>query len=213
MKNEKKRTKIWVRGRRAFSLVEMLVVLGIVAVLVGATIGGYSKFVKTAEKAKCQELVNNTAVALTELFQRNGVWPKALRENGALDGELDAAAAYPLKDYMSLTHANGKLSGYDRFGIVSPWATAIIKQRGVSAALSNKIPGGGTIQDHILHYALDLDGDGIIKDAKVGGKEVSVRATAMVWCCGKDGKIETYAQGLRGDDVYSWTKGQTQNVE
>ena len=47
------------------TLVEMLVVIGIIAVLVGASIGGFSAMTKTAEKAKCQELVSNVATALT----------------------------------------------------------------------------------------------------------------------------------------------------
>ena len=34
----------------------MLVVIGIIAVLVGASIGGFSAMTRTAERAKCQEL-------------------------------------------------------------------------------------------------------------------------------------------------------------
>ena len=45
-----------------------------------------------------------------------------------------------------------------------------------------------------------------------GGETVDIRATAAVWCCGKDGVIEAYAIGLRKDDVYSWTVGQTKEV-
>ena len=73
------------------------------------------------------------------------------------------------------------------------------------------MPSGGTVDDHILRFAIDYDGDGIIEGANVGGETIDIRATAAVWCCGKDGKIEAYSQGLRRDDVYSWTKGQTQN--
>ena len=200
--------------KKGFTLVEMLVVLGIIAVLVGATVGAYSKMTGTAEKTKCQELVNNTATALTALFQQHGVWPKALIRNNNQEAGLDATAAYPLKDYMSLTLSSdgSKLAGLDKFGIVSPWATAHIKRRGSSASISDKV-ASGTIQTHTLKYALDLDGDGIIEGVQVGGETVDIRATAAVWCCGKDGVLENYAQGLRKDDVYSWTKGQTQNVK
>ena len=199
--------------KKGFTLVEMLVVLGIIAVLVGATIGGYSKFVKTAEKAKCQELVGNTATALVALFQKEGAWPRALRTAAQGEGKLDATAAYPLKDYLSLTVSGTTLSGADRLGVVSPWATALIKARGNGAVSeSTKVPSGGTIDDHILRFALDYDGDGIIEGANVGGEAVDIRATAAVWCCGKDGKLEAYSTGLRSDDAYSWTRGQTVNV-
>ena len=200
--------------RKGFTLVEMLVVLGIVAVLVGAWLGAYSGVAKAAEKKRCQELVSNTATALTTLFQKKGSWPKSLRTKGASDGELDADAALALAKggVRSLTLDGDRLSGYDRFGVVSPWAVAHIKRRGRSAAIGDKI-GEGTLRDHILHFAIDLDGDGIIEGASVGGESVDIRATAAVWCCGKDGKIESYSLGRRKDDVYSWTYGQTQGVK
>ncbi len=201
--------------KKGFTLVEMLVVIGIIAVLTAATIGGYSKITATAEKTKCRELVSNVAIAMTTYFQRNGAWPSILVKNGKTDGELDENVAYALKDYISLnadTNAQ-KLKGLDKFGIVTPWATEVIKRRGSSAAVTDKVPSGGSIKDHILHYAIDLDGDGIIENASVGGESVSVRATAIVWCCGKDGVIEAYTRGLRKDDIHSWTKGQTQDVK
>lgn len=201
--------------KKGFTLLEMLVVMGIIAILVGATIGAFTKMTKAAEQAKCRELVANTATALVALFQDRGVWPRALRTNGAHDGELDADAAYPLAKggYMSLTTENERLAGYDALGIVDPWATAVIKRNGRSATLSDKVPTGGTIRDHLLHYALDLDGDGIIEGASIGGQSVSVRATAIVWCGGKDGRIEAYSVGLKRDDVYSFAYGQTQDVQ
>ena len=200
--------------KNGFTLIEMLVVIGIIAVLMGAGVGTYSGIVKAAEKKRCQELVADTATALTALYQKNGAWPKALRRGNATDIELDQDAALPLAKagYMSLSMNDGKLSGYDRFGIVSPWATAHIKKRGVAASLSDKV-GGGSLQDHILHCALDLDGDGIIEGAMVGGEAVNIRATAAVWCCGKDGVIERYSAGLKKDDAYSWSQGQTQGVK
>ena len=63
-----------------------------------------------------------------------------------------------------------------------------------------------------MRYALDLDGDGVIESVNVGGQSVDIRATAAVWCCGRDGKIETFTRGQKKDDVYSWTEGQTRNV-
>ncbi|MGN1075253.1 MAG: hypothetical protein ACI4QB_09700, partial [Eubacteriales bacterium] len=165
----------------------------------------------------CQELVSNTATAMTALFNDKGRWPKALLSNGgAKEGKLDENAAYPLATggYMTLSYADGKLTGYDKFGIVSPWALKTLKSRGTSAARSDRVSGaGGTIDDHVLRYALDVDGDGIIEGATVGGESINVRATCIVWCCGKDGKIEAYSEGLRRDDVYSWHKGQTEEVK
>ena len=217
--------------RSAFTLIEMLVVMGIIAVLIGASIGGYSAMTKSAERARCQELVSNVATALTALFQNEGSWPKVLALEGGTDGKLDEKVAYALvsngRSYFSLTKDGNKLGGHDRFGILTPWAQAVVKSQGSSATKGSKV-GSMTVDDHILHYALDLDGDGRIEGASVGGRSIDVRATAIVWCCGKDGVIEPYpygggavggkgsssgAAGGKTDDVYSWTPAQTRDVK
>ena len=64
-----------------------------------------------------------------------------------------------------------------------------------------------------MRYAIDLNGDGVIPGVQVGGETIDIRATAAVWCCGKDGKMESYSAGLKKDDVYSWTIGQTRGVQ
>ena len=205
--------------RPAFTLVEILVVLGIIAVLLGASVGGFMKMAKTAERAKTQELVSNVATALTAMFQQEGAWPKRLAANGATDGLLDAKTAYALvagsTKYFSLSQSGGQLSGHDRFGILTPVAQQVVKRLGKEASLGSKV-GKLTVEDHILHYALDLDGDGKIIGASVGGENINVRATAIVWCIGKSGgnggKPWPYTDGLRKDDVYSWTPGQTRDV-
>ena len=181
--------------RRGFTLIEMLVVIGIIATLMGVLLGSVSKFLSSADKARCQELVANTATALTALYQKEGSWPKALIKGHNGNHLLDENAALPLAKgrYMTLTQNSSgtQLSGYDRFGLISPWAFTVVKNHGSSVSLSTKVPGGGTIQDHVLRYALDLDGDGVIEGVPVGGATIDIRATAAVWCCGKDGKFET----------------------
>ena len=69
------------------------------------------------------------------------------------------------------------------------------------------------MEDHILRYAIDTEGNGVIRDAVVGGSSVSLRGTATVWCCGKVGILEEYEKGLKKDDDYSWTRGETQKVQ
>lgn len=202
--------------RNGFTLIEMLIVIGIIAVLTGASLAGFAKMRETAERAKAQELVSNVATALTALFQEEGSWPKRLIANGAEDGELDDSAAFPLakKGYLSLTMNSDKtaLDGLDKLGIIDPWGAATVKRRGRSASLSDKVAGSVTVKDHMLHYALDLDGDGFV-DASVGGESVTIRASAAVWCAGKDGKMEAYTKGLKKDDIYSWAPGMAREAK
>ena len=139
--------------RKGFTLIEMLVVIGIIATLMGVMVASVSKFMKSAERARCQELVANTATALTALYQKEGAWPKALINNHNSEQGLDQKAALPLAKggYMTLTvnNAGTQLSGYDRFGVVSPWALAVIKRRGTSAKESTRHDKGprGEVRD------------------------------------------------------------------
>jgi len=207
--------------RRAFTLIEMLVVVGIIAILIGASLASFNKMMKSAEKAKVQELVNNVATALGALYEADGVWPKKIRETGATNGRLDKDVALVLskRGYFPLSMDKGrtKLVGKDRFGILTPWASKIVDRKGEKASEGDVVNASSTIEDHILYFAVDLDGNGIIEGANVGGESVDIRATAAVWCVGKSGGKDhrpwPYKDGLKKDDVYSWTKGQTQAVK
>jgi len=194
-------------GRRGFTLIEMLVVIGIIAVLIGASLGSYSAVTKMAEKTRAKDLVGQVALALAAMYeQEEGQWPLRIAAVGESGGELDELVSYTFVSsevkYLTLSHSGGKLTGYDKFGILDPWGVALIKQKGNSASFEECRP-------HRLWFAVDSDGDGIIKGVSVGGESVDIRATAVVWGAGKDGKMEPYTTGLHADDVYSWTVGQT----
>ena len=205
--------------KKGFSLVEMLVVIGIIAVLIGASVGGYSALSARAARTHGVELVSNVAVALNAMFQEKGRWPAALANKAqGGDGQLDKDAAVPLAKYMSLTTSGGKLAGLDRFGIVTPWALKRIKRMGASENNSSVRvpPSNRTIEKHILHFALDLDGDGIT-EANVGGEMKRIRTNAAVWSIGaeggdpsSDGNPWAYSKGKRRGDIYSWSDKQVE---
>ena len=197
----------------------MLVVIGIIAILGGASMLGYSKIVKSAKKAKTQELVSNAATALTHILSKNdGVWPDDLiarvsSGNGKLDA--DTAKVFIRFSLLGLSYnqktANGdasqyRLTGKDRCGIVEADAEAG-RKRSTQASTGTKVPTGGTIADHILRFAIDEDGDGITEAQVEGGGTLKIRATAVVWAAGPDGKVDYGSYG-RNDDVYSWRPAQ-----
>jgi len=193
--------------KKGFSLIEMLVVIGIIAVLIGASFGGYSAFVKKASRTRCVELVANVRTALEVVHQKEGTWPRAILK-GEGTGELttEVGAALAKRGVLSLScrtrtvdgATTYELIGNDRFGVVSPWAMDVIK-RNTSATESTVVPSGGTIADHRLRFAIDTEENGF---TEVRDKGVKVRAIACVWCCGADGKFGTK------DDVNSWSPEQ-----
>lgn len=190
--------------KKGFSLVEILVVLGILGLIMSALLYAHSSAPEKANKAKCHNFVKDveTVLGLVE-------WTPRLYSGMNSDNGLDEETAYPIAAKLEYRVKDGKMIGYGRFGVVTPWAENAIKERGSSASLSTPVPSGGTVEDHRLRYSLDADGDGIT-EAVVGGETIRIRANVAVWCSGADGKIEPYTEGLRSDDVYSWTSAQVE---
>lgn len=210
--------------KQGFSLVEMLIVVGIIAVLSGSLIVGMDRVRKTAQRSKAQEIVSNTATALGIIFQSEMRWPKLLLNYSGKQLEAEPSHVFVRQGLMGLSYDSAlynasthkgkiQLTGADRCGIVDPWAAAVLKRNKSKAekdGLSLKVDTGGTVQDHILWFAVDEDGDGITEVRIQGSSAIKVRANACVWCAGADGKLGQYGKRDKDadDDVYSWARGQ-----
>lgn len=202
--------------KRGFTLIEMLVVVGIIAVLSGAAMATFSGITARAQSANAQELVHNVATALEKVLQDENGWPQRIISDGQGSHQVTSTVGAELarRHLLSLNYRQRvnqetgetvyELVGLDQCGVVSPWAAAVVKRRAGKGKVSLKtsVPSGGTIEDHVLRFAVDDDMDGIVHVGGDGIKSAAVRASAAVWCCGRDGKFGTK------DDVKSWVKGQ-----
>lgn len=197
--------------KRGFTLLEMLVVIGILAVLIGAGMTTFSSATRKAQQARAREVVSNVATALEVTYQRDGAFPRRVIAKGEHDGEMDENVAYELakRGVMTLTYDDSKKKtvAADCCGVLTPWAQDVVKRSKSGVSEGKAVPSGGTIKDHRVHFAVDHDGDGYV-EASVGGESVRIRASAVAWCCGRDGKQLSYSEGLRRDCSYSWSRQQ-----
>jgi len=223
--------------KAGFTLIEMIVVVAIIGILAGALFGGYSYAVKSARKAKAVEAVANAKDALEMLYQKVEGWPRAvigartheggyhvMDENVAKVLFKNGLLSVDCKKVSDATTLDAyKLRGVDRCGIADPWAQDVIKKADKNldgnALLSRHVPSGGTVQDHLIYFAVDQDDDGFVTKAE-GAPVNKVRAKVIAWCAGADGGLgdcstaaamKTSANGrmvTNADNVYSWQRGQ-----
>ena len=73
-------------AHRAFSLLELLVSIAIIAIVTGLSIAGYGKFTAHAQNMRCVEFVHQTKTALEHLYQRDDAWPPLLQKEASGEG-------------------------------------------------------------------------------------------------------------------------------
>ena len=179
--------------KRGFTLVEMLVVIGIIAILIGAGMTAFSAATRKAQQARAREVVSNVATALEAIYQRDGVFPRRVLAEGASDGEMTPEVAYELakRKAMTLTYDTNtkKTTASDRCGILTPWGQEVVRRKGNSGVSDGtKVPSGGTIKDHRVHFAVDTEGRGYVS-ASVGGESVKIRGAAAAGAAAGRGAV------------------------
>jgi len=188
------------KGRAGFTLVEMLVVLGILGILMATLSSGYLYVQKMAWQAHAQELVSNAAAALTLYLQKESAWPSEITNS---DGEFNEDVCRVLQEHhlMDITtykrdgdnlkyDGNGKpelnTDSLDRFGLLDPWGRRILKRNPDLTSITDEL------RRHRIQFRIDADYDGTV-DATLGPipLDSKVKGSAIAWSWGANGRDDS----------------------
>ena len=217
--HERSRTETGTKpfGRNGFTLVEMLVVIGILGILSVALLSSYNHVRNSARKAQAQTLVSDATVAFTRYLQEKRTWPPEFLGKDSLGMDEDVCRLLQAGKFLDLTTYKNTESGeinkfsVDRLGLLDPWAQRALKRAPLSttAATDAGLGNGRTFANHRLQFRLDLNLDGRVDSSEGAPQGVEVRASVLVWSRGPDGLDDFNADGrYPRDDSLSWPHAQ-----
>lgn len=203
-----------------FTLVELLVVIGLIGILAVALIGSFGYLKTTAWQSRAQAQVSQAATALTAYLQKNRSWPEELLNNKEFDSEVCAVLQrYQIIDVStwsklpSVTDPMGvkNPNSPDLCGLLDPWGRMMIRK--ILANAGNP-ENDAEVAKHRLQYRLDVNFDGYVDTDEGLPKGDRVRGSVIVWSRGPDGLDDADGQNPKAkahypyDDRLSWSFGQ-----
>ncbi len=192
-----------INKKRGFTMVELLIVIGIIGMLSTVLIVSFGKVQGIAMRNEAQKVVDQAKVSLEAVLLAKQSWPVVLINNMSQGFNRDVCWYLQQNNYMDLTtkeknRQNGvwdwSETSLDRFGLLDPWGRNALKINTGAKSDTEELGNGNVsvFRDHVLQYRLDLNGDGFIDSSDCRGcsmpvEGMRIRASVMVWSRGEDG--------------------------
>lgn len=199
-------------NKAGFTLVEMLVVIGLLGILAATLVSSFSHVKRSAWQAQASRQVKEVATAFNVYLQTYREWPTVFTLNTEMNPdvchEFQSKGLLDLTTYENLDNEIINQHSLDKFGLLDPWGQAVLKRRLINATEATTVDSGGNLADHRIQYRLDLNYDGYVDSTDWPGipNAARVRASVTVWSRGPDGR-DDFLSGKRypgGDDRLSW---------
>jgi len=204
---------------RGFTLVEMLIVIGILGILASVLIGSFSHVKTTARQQQAQTLAAEVATAFNAYLQKEQQWPDEFLDRTEMDQAvcrvMQGKKLIDLSTYSNVVNKVINPSSLDRYGLLDPWGRAAL-QRNAKATENTAVESGGTVADHRIQFRLDLNYDGYVdtQDYSDVPEGVKIRRSVIAWSRGPDGQDDFKSKNPKAkgrypyDDRLSWNHAQ-----
>ena len=200
MKLEKKK-------RSGFTLVEMLVVIGIIGILSGSLVGTVTHMKSVAKKVKARDAISDAKIALNCYLQQEGEWDEdMLVDHAAMTREV----CIELRNKQTIDYAPDSGLGLDRFGMLDSWGRDSLRRSPAITSEDESGDDGIDIGDRLLQFRVDKNYDGYVDESEDSPMGVKIRANVIIWSRGPDGQDDFDSSNPKAanrypyDDLLSW---------
>ena len=198
------------KHRSGFTLVEMLIIIGIIGILAGALVTGAGHLRRVAVRTKAQNAVTDTKVALTIYLQNEREWHETMIDR--LEVDYDVAKILSRNKLLDAVVPNDPATStsLDRFGLLDEWGRKSLRENPNITTASQRGSDGIPVEDHRIQFRLDTDYDGYVDGNEGAPKGLKIRSSVIVWSRGPDGQDDFASSNPKAkahypfDDLISW---------